>query len=426
MNSETIGPKLLYHEPVEGEERDAIVARGLKIVSSGVAPWPGPPCSDHNPLHGNLETGELFMTLNINGASLSNKGGRSLDGSTVTPELLTAFKKVWSEVAAEFFAPLAGTIPEHRLKTALGFWRGPTVFELNVYARFVSPFLQGSNDLHELVSALSKKLESGSTAIEAAVSVAKLVNLTGANWKSIHALPIDAETGLRLDNANKQQQLVNLTMYFYYLAVVAVECPDGFKHAIETAPPKPTAAAIIEYLKSTLVTEDPHVLALQEVPATLVDMINHECSKFGYAVHSAPPAREAGVVTIVKKSGAGSFFKGTCTPLPPDMAHRSLETGVILEDGTRIMVVNIHGDSNSDLTEKVTRGLNAWYPSDPAVVLGDFQIGKIDGGHSRVVADLASYLEVSVDDLSTTPPLLTRTVPTTPNVFCCQFKFKNL
>ena len=98
----------MYVDPIEGEQRDGVVARGLKIVSCGVAPWPGDRCSDHEPLHAVIESGELFITLNINGASLSPREGRTFDGSDVTPELLAAFREVWSMPVGTFFEPLAG------------------------------------------------------------------------------------------------------------------------------------------------------------------------------------------------------------------------------------------------------------------------------------------------------------------------------
>lgn len=424
MKSETVGPKLMYVDPVEGEQRDGVVARGLKIVSSGVAPWPGDRCSDHEPLHAVIKSGELFVTLNVNGASLSPREGRTFNGSDVTPQLLAAFKEVWSMPVDTFFEPLAGTVPEARLETALGFWRGSTVVELNLAARFVSPFLQGYNDVYELVTFLVSHLDAGKSETEAATLTAEKVVLNGVKWKEMHDLPIDSETGGRLCNDDEEQQRTNLVMFFYYMAAVASKCPSGFRHAMDTAPRKPTAAAVVEYIKGTLVSEDPHVFALQEVPASLVDPIARVCKEEGYIVHSAPPAREAGVVTIVKKSASGRFFKGTCTAPRPDMAHRALETEIMLEDGSPIILLNIHSDSQSMFLHDATQGLSAWYPNGPAVVIGDLQIGKVEGGHARIVTDLAHDLGVPPEHLSVSPPLLTRVVSASP--FCCQFKLKGL
>ena len=108
----------------------------------------------------------------------------------------------------------------------------------------------------------------------------------------------------------------------------------------------------------------------------------------------------------------------------PDMTHRALETEVILENGSKVIVLNIHSDSESGFVHEVAQGLSACYPTGPAVIIGDLQIGKVDGGHVRIVSDLAHDLGVPPEHLSTSPPLLTRVISTSP--FCCQFKLKGL
>jgi hypothetical protein len=310
----------------------------------------------------------------------------------------------------------------NRAKTALRFWAGPTVGELNIAARFVSPFLQGENDIHGFASELAKRLRSGATPVQAALRVAGLVKLDGRNWKAIHALPRDAETGARLANDHKPQQRTNLALFFYYLAVVQVECPDGFKLALDTAPSKPTGAALVAYIEGVLQTDDPRIFALQEVPKGLITPIRDVCAKHGFETHAAPSAREAGVVTIVKTSARGRATSSAV--LYGDSAHRALATVCVLEDGTTVSVLNFHGDQNG-LTRTQVRAFNALHPTGPAIVLGDAQIGKVDNGHAQVTSDIATDLGIPREHLHATPPLLTRARSATPNVFCVQFKFKN-
>lgn len=422
MNSTVVG--MPNDDPVEGgDQRDIIAMRGLRLGEwSGTAPWDGDPLSDHFRLDAVLRTGELLSTLNVNGATLSKREGKTFTGCHVIPELLATFRWVWDQSIATFFGPLleSGALDVARFNTALRFWKGPTVRELNIAARFVSPFLQGENDIHALATELAKRLRSGATPVQAALRVAGLVKLDGRNWKAMHALPRDADTGVRLANDHKPQQRTNLALFFYYLAVVHVECPDGFEVALDTAPSKPTGAALVAYIEGVLQTEDPQIFALQEVPRELIASIREMCAKHGYEAHAAPPAREAGVVTITKTPARGRATSSAV--LYGDSAHRALATMCALEDGTTVSVLNFHGDEKG-LTRQQVRAFNTLHPKGPAIVLGDAQIGKVDGNHAQVTSDIAADIGVPREHLHTTPPLLTRVRSSTPNVFCAQFKF---
>jgi hypothetical protein len=429
-NSSFVTEPLMYAEPRKGEQRDGIVAaRGVEVSTSGVAPWPNEALSDHRPLDAVCkldERNELFIrTLNINGTTLSSHPGRTFDECTVSTDLLAAFCDVWSRNVETFFAPMAESdkFDPSKVATALRFWKGPTVRDLNIKARFVSPFLQGSNDIYELASELATTLAAGVSPIDAARATADSVKIDGIRWKPMHELPNSVETGERIEHDDREQQHTNLCMFFYYLAVVATDCPDGFKQALESAPSKPTADAIVGYIGSVLVTEEPDVFALQEVPAALVSSIRGVCAEQGYVVHAAPSAKEAGVVTIVKTGIDGGRFE--TIDRSDGVSHRALESSIRIDDERSVAVLNIHGDTGG-FTRERTRLFSQRHPCGPVLVVGDFQIGKVDGGHARVMKDFADDLGVPIEHLTSSPPLLTRSVPTTPNVFCPQFKFKNV
>lgn len=416
--ADTFNPEMgLMH----GEQRDMIACRGLKLSSSGVFGWHGIPLSDHFMLGATLDSGETILTFNINGTTLAKDGGRTLDGCDVRPELLAAFRSIWSRKVIDMFAPLAEVIPEAQLQTLMLFWNGPTVFDLDKAARAFSPFLQGCNDLHRLLAALIDGIDNGARPIDVSVTVAEMVDLTSANWKSMHRLPCDWSTGERLSHDNRVQQRANLIAFFYCMAMVASQCPGDFRHAIDTAPCRPTRAALVHHISNILGTEAPYVLALQEVPISLLDPIKAVCTERGYEVYASPIGASPGAVTIAKTvSGGRVQFTGT-----GDDAHRALITELKLDNGTSIALLNLHGDTDG-LTRSKVREVASDFPDYMIVVAGDLQIGKVFGEYGTVVRELQEDLRASADQLSTTPPIITRAIGTNPNVFCCQFKFKNL
>ena len=420
-------------ELVVGEERDMAVAVGVTIEDARVDSWKTQRLSDHERLDFVTSKGDMFSTLNINGTTMpvGDKAGHDLNACAIPKELLKAFRTVLSTSAERLFAPLFENevLSESRFRTALRFWSGPNVADLNKKARAFSPFLQGKNDLHPLLVSLVGMIKRGVRPEIAAFEIAGCVDLEGVNWSSTHDLPRDYSTQKRLAIDNKEQQRTNLVFFFFYMATVAEMCPSAFCDALATAPVRPTAVDITAYIDDILSQNEVTVFALQEVPPAIVSSLSSVCERRGYTMHAAPSLRSPCVATIVKNGAVGRLgaYIHYNSPLSEN-AHRALATQVVLSDGTVAMVLNLHGD------EHITRAKTSQFEKACAdnfrvaarVVLGDLQVGKIPGKHARVFRDMAQDLGVEENELTCTPPLITRQFEDSPNVFCCQFKFKNV
>lgn len=422
-------------ELVHGEERDMAIAVGVDIVDSAVEPWERTVLSDHERLEIVLSTGEVWSSLNINGTTLrtDDLAGRDLGACVVSDDLLAAFKGVWGQSPPKFFSPLVvcSAVDESRMQTALQFWSGTTVSDLNKKARAFSPFLQGTNDLHTLLSFLNELLKAGAHPTVAAVETADQVDLDGYDWAPTHQLPCDWATGQRLSTRNKDQQRANLVLFFYYMAMVETACPDDFASALASAPERPTVTDIVTYIEDLLSGGDLRVFALQEVPPAVARILETVCDNHGYTAHIAHSVSSPGVVTLIRNDAVARIGEYIKFNGPGEQnSHRALATPVKLGDGTPAMVLNLHGDDcitgpKTALFAETCTGLEGG-PKPAQVVIGDLQVGKVKGKHPAVVRDMERCLGVSKDELSCTPPLITRRFDEGPNVFCCQFKFKNI
>ena len=254
-------------------------------------------------------------------------------------------------------------------------FKGPRVADVDLGTRVVSAYFV-KNPIHRVVSTLLKKIEEG-TGRETAIAET-IASGVSTGWSRSHNPPCERD--------NTAQMETNVAGYLRLLLGVRDEAPVDFDAAVRDAPVPSTPEMVYHVLRTELEMNGglPPFICLQECRD--VTELTRNFPEFTVHYSLTDDGRSFSCV-LTKKSTRG------VQPVHLEGVDPQRVIGVRVDDR---VILSVHGDEKTpkdgglSLNQRVFKGISSL--STEVTALGDWQVGKYQGGHTGFVSDARQFL----------------------------------